>query len=153
MNREFAGRLRSFLSDGTWWKIVQQLREAGVQPPALWTHVVAGIPDLSDEDMLFAMSINWNVGRNVFVVNDIEIENYTGDWWYADLDEEDVKNGASISVRGPVTLRNPYARPDAIERAMNFTDGVIDKDRHWVGRIRPSAADTGRIVTGQIYLK
>jgi hypothetical protein len=152
MNRQFATRLRSFLSGDKWWKIIQQLKEADVPAGSLWTHIAAGISDLSDEDILFAMSVKWDVERDIFVSNDIEIENYSGDWWYADLDDKDVANGASISVRGPVTLRNPYESSAAIERAMNFTNGVIEP-RHWVGRIRPSAAETGRIVTGQIFLQ
>ena len=154
MNSDLSARLRSFFGGTEWWRVVEALKAAEVPPELLWTHVTAGIEGLSDEDLLFAMSVNWGISREVFDDNDVETEKYDGAWWYADLNPATNADhiGASMSVRGPLTLKRSYDDAIATNQAESFVDEIM-KGPHLVRKRSGRPIDNGRIVTGQVYLK
>jgi hypothetical protein len=164
MNDEFGRRLRNFFEKGPWWDVVQVLKTAKVPCDEMWMFVTAGIPDMTDEDMLFAMSINWCIDRTRFELYDIDasVDGYAdGNWWYKDLTDTNmaVPGSPTIAVFGKLKLATAYSDDEAQRRVKEFVhsekldgSGIIT-DAHWVDREEPETAADGLSVRGTILLK
>ena len=163
MNKEFGRRIRSFLTKGIWWDIVQ-LAASDLGCSGVWQVVIAGCPDLTKDDFNFAESIHWCVNRRDFDISNVANYEY-GNWFYSLVADAPLATATPVAfgtktiVKGTVTVQlgSPETSDEATAKARKFVEAMIGVDH--IAKIvdigvQP-VSQSAKVfdVTGTVYLK